>query len=86
MPEQAPLRRRAKRRAPLELYRAPDVVQEGGRKQEVRAQARVKLRSLATQRGDADGVLEEPAGIAVVPVGTGGGQRPERCAHVGIEK
>ena len=52
-------------------------MQEGGGEEEVGAQARVELRRLAAERGDADGVLEETARVAVVPVGAGGGQRPE---------
>ena len=48
-------------------------MQERGGEQQVVAQARVELRRLAAERRDADRVLEQPAGVAVVPVGAGGG-------------
>ena len=78
--EQAPLLRRAKRRPAAELERAPDVVQQRGGGEEVAAQARMELGGLATERRDPDGVLEQPARIAVVTVRSRGGKRPKRRA------
>ena len=51
-----------------ELERAPDVVQQRGREQEVGAEPRVQLRRLAAERRDADRVLEQAARVAVVAV------------------
>ena len=73
--EQAPFLGLAEARPGLELARAADVVQERGGEQQVAAQARVQLRGLAAERGDADRVLEQAAGVAVVAVGAGGGKR-----------
>ena len=61
-----------------ELDRATDVVQQRGGEQEVVAQARMELGGLAAERRDADRVLEQAAGVAVVPVRPGGGERAER--------
>ena len=80
MAEQASLLGRAERRAGSELARAADVVEERGGEQEVGAEARVELRSLAAERRDADRVLEQPAGVAVVAVGAGRGKRPQSAA------
>ena len=77
VPEQTTLLGLAERRPAPELDRSPDVVQERGGEQQVVAQARVELRRLAAQRRDADRVLEQPAGVAVVPVGAGGRQRAQ---------
>ena len=76
--EQAPLLGLAEGRAAPELDRAADVVQERRGEQEVAAQPWMQLRRLATQRRDADRVLEQPAGVAVVTVGAGGGKGAER--------
>ena len=78
--EQAPLLRRAKRRPAAELEGAPDVVQQRGGGEEVAAQARMELGRLATERRDPDGVLEQPARVAVVTVRSRGGKRPKRRA------
>ena len=69
--EQATLLGLSKRGPSSELACAADVVQERAGEQEIAAQARVKLRGLAAKRCDPDRVLEEPAGVSVVPVGTG---------------
>ena len=82
--EEAPLVRRAKRGAAAELSHPADVVQERGREQEVPAETRMELGRLAAERCHADRVLEEAAGIAVVTVGTGRRQRPERRSELGI--
>ena len=66
VPEQAPLVRGTEDRPASQLDRAADVVQERGREQEIGAQSRMELRDLAADRRDADGVLQEPAGVAVV--------------------
>ena len=55
--------------AAAELARAADVVQQRGGEQQVGAQPRVELRRLAAERGDADRVLEQPAGVGVVRLG-----------------
>ena len=78
--EQAPLLRRAERRPAPELERAPDVVQERGGGEEVAAQAWMELGGLATERRNPDGVLEQPARIAVVAVRPGGGKRARSAA------
>ena len=62
--------------------RAADIVQERGGEEEIAAQARVQLRRLAAQRRDADRVLEQPAGVAVVTVRAGGRERPERRSRI----
>ena len=58
-----------------ELADAADVVEECGGQDEVGAKSRVELCRLATERGDADGVLEESAAVAVVPVRARGWKR-----------
>ena len=66
MAEQAALLGRAERGASVSSRDPADVVQERGRKQEVGAQARMELGGLAGERRDADGVLEQAAGVGVV--------------------
>ena len=66
--EQPSLLGLAERRAAAELERAADVVQERGGEQEVGAEPRMELRGLAAERRDADRVLEQAAGVGVVPV------------------
>jgi hypothetical protein len=66
--EQATLRGLAEGRPRTELPRTAEIVQERGGKQEVAPQPRVQLGCLAADRRDADGVLEQAAGVAVVPV------------------
>ena len=56
--------------APRQLDRAADVVQQRGRQQEIRAEARMELHRLAAERRHADRVLEQPARIAVMAVPT----------------
>src|SRR5436190_15859388 len=57
------VRRRAELAGPAE------VVQNRCGEEQIRPQARMQLRRLAADRGDADRVLEEAAGVAVVTVG-----------------
>ena len=68
MSEQATLLRLAKRGAYAELPDTADVVEERRGEQEVVAEPRMELRGLATERRDADRVLEQPSRVAVVPV------------------
>ncbi len=70
MAEETTLLGLSKRGPSSELARPADVVQERRGEQEIAAQARVKLRGLAAKRCDPDRMLEEPAGVSVVPVGT----------------
>jgi Protein of unknown function (DUF1015) len=63
-----------------ELERSPDVVEEGGGQQELGAKPRVELGRLATERRDADRVLEQAAGVGVVIVP---GRRERREVAVG---
>jgi len=65
-----------------QLDRAPDVVDEGRGDQQIGAQPRVQLAELAADRGDADRVLEQAAGVVVVSVwgGRQGAQpSPDLC-------
>ena len=77
MPEQASLFRGAKRRPTAELEGATDVVDQGGGTEEVTAQAGMELGGLAAERCHSDRVLEEPAGVAVVTVRSGGRKGPK---------
>jgi uncharacterized protein (DUF1015 family) len=88
VPEQAALLGLAEGGSASELSDAPDVVKQRCRQQEVVTEARMQLCRLAAQRGDADGVLEEAARIAVVAVAARGGQGAERVpdTHVGDER
>ena len=72
------------RRAPTELADPADVVDKGRGEHEILSEPRMELRGLATQGRDADGVLEEAARVAVVPVDTGGRERAERFPDVGV--
>ncbi len=58
-----------------------DVVQQRPGHEQVGAQSGVQLGGLAAERCHADRVLEEPAGVAVVPVGPGRRSRPQALAH-----
>src|SRR6266542_2435019 len=64
--EQSTLVGLPERRPGCELGDSAEVVQQGGGQQEVGTEPRVQLRRLAADRRDADGVLEEPAGVRVV--------------------
>src|SRR5688500_18518049 len=66
--EQAPLFGRAEGRSPRELDSATDVVEQRRGEQEVGAQPGMELGELAADRRDADRVLEEAAGVAVMPL------------------
>jgi len=66
--EQSPLGRLPEPRPGLELDGAADVVQQGGGEQQVGAQPRMELTELATDGRDTDRVLEQPAGVGVVPI------------------
>jgi len=76
----------SKRRAPLELARPADVVEEGGCEQEVTAEPRVQLRRLATERRNADCVLEQAARVAVVPVRPRCGKRAVGSPNLGASE
>jgi hypothetical protein len=84
VPEQPSLLGRAEGRPSPELADPADVVQERGGEQQVVPEPRVQLRGLAAERRDPDRVLEQAAGIAVMAVGAGGGQRAERPSHLGV--
>jgi uncharacterized protein (DUF1015 family) len=86
VPEQAPLPGRAERRATPELDGSAKVVEERGSEQKIVSQPRVELRGLPAERGNADGVLEEPAGVAVVPVRPSSRKCPERGAEPGVNQ
>ena len=59
-------------------------MQDRRREEEVRPQARVELHRLAAERGDADRVLEQAAGVAMVAVRPGSGERAKRRTEVGV--
>ena len=82
--EQATLLGLTERGAGSELADAADVVEERRGEQEVVAEARMELRGLATERRDADRVLEQPSRVAVVPVGAGGGERPQSAPNLRV--
>ena len=65
--EQPPFRGLAEARPGHELDGASDVVQQRGGQDEVGAQPRVQLAELAADRRHADRVLEQAAGVVVVP-------------------
>jgi hypothetical protein len=60
-----------------ELPDAADIVEQRSGEQEIGAKSRMELRGLAAERRNADGVLEEPAGVAVVPVRSRSGKRSQ---------
>ena len=64
--EQAALLGRPEGRRTAQLAHAAQVVQERRGEQQVGAEARVELRGLAGEGRDADGVLEQAAGIRVM--------------------
>ena len=66
MTEQPPFGGLREARPGRQLQRSPGIVEERGREHEIRAQPRVELCGLAAERCDADGVLEQPAGVVVV--------------------
>ena len=68
----------------LELARSADVVEQRCREQEVAPQPWMELRGLTTERRDADGVFEEPARIAVMTIGAGGGESPHQRSELVI--
>ena len=74
--EQAPLVGRAERGRRAELEGPARVVEQRGCKQEIGSETRMELRDLATHGRHADRVLEEAAGVGLMPVG-GRGIRPE---------
>jgi uncharacterized protein (DUF1015 family) len=80
--EQAPFLGRPERRSRPELANAADVVQECRAEDDVVAKPRVQLRGLVAEGGDADRVLEEASGIAVVPVRAGRGKRAKSLAEL----
>ena len=82
--EQPSLFRLPERGRASELARPADVVQERGGEEQVGAQARMELGRLAGERGDADGVLEQPSGIGVVRLG--GRERPQRGPELRVAR
>ena len=84
MAEEATFLGLAERGAPCELANPAEVVEERGGEKEVGPESRVKLGRLAAERGDADRVLEQPAGIAVMSIDTRCGKRPEAGADLGV--
>ena len=64
--EQAALLGDLEPRARLELARAADVMEQCGCQQQIGAQPWMELHELAADRGDADRVLEQAAGVDVV--------------------
>ena len=64
--QQSTLLGRCKGRRRTQLARSPDVVDERRREQQISSEPRVELRDLAADRGDADRVLEQAAGVRVV--------------------
>ena len=84
VPEQPPLLRLTERGAALELPRPAHVVQKRGREQEIATEPRVQLRRLAAQRRDADRVLEQAAGVAVVTLGPCGREGPVGGSDQGV--
>jgi hypothetical protein len=81
--EQPALRGLAETGAGAELRGAADVVEQRGGEEQVAAQPRVELAELAADRRDADGVLEQPAGVVVMPVRCGR-QRAQQTADLRI--
>jgi Protein of unknown function (DUF1015) len=79
--EEFALFRGKEKRAAIELADAADVVEEGGRDEEIRAQPRMHLCNVPADGGDGDRVLEQPAGIGVVGVWRGR-QRSQSGAKV----
>ena len=75
--EEPALLGRPERRATTELADAPEVVQERGGQQEVVTEPGMQLCGLAAERRNSDGVLEQSAGVAVVPVCPGRRKRAE---------
>ena len=89
--EESSLLRLPERRSGSELPDSAHVVQERRGEQEVVAQTRVELRSLAAQRRDSDRVLEESPRVAVVAVSACCGQSAEcgpdlRVAHKRVDR
>ena len=81
--EQLTLVRGSKQRASVKLERSADVVQQGTGKDQVGTQPGVNAGRLATQGGDVDRVLEEPACVVVMPVRRRGKLAKPR-AQVGV--
>jgi uncharacterized protein (DUF1015 family) len=69
--EQLAVLGRAERRPGAQFDRATDVVDERGSEQQVRTQARMQLRQLAADRRNANRVLEQAAGVRMMPFGCG---------------
>ena len=72
MAEEGTLDRRPVERAAVELDRSARVVEDRSGDEEVPPKAAVELGCLAAEGRDGDGVLEEPARVAVVGVGCRG--------------
>ena len=84
--EQAALLRLPEPGPALELTDPADVVQEGGREQEIGSKPGMELRRLAAERRHSDRVLEQAACIAVMTGGTRCRDLPEPSAHGRIGK
>jgi hypothetical protein len=68
VPEQAPLVCLAEGRSWGELRDSSEIVEQGSRQQQVRAQPRMQLRRLAADRRHADRVLEQTACVRMMRV------------------
>ena len=83
VPQQAAFVGRTECRPARQLARAPDVVEESSGEQQVTAEAWMKLASLSAEGRDADGVLQQAAGVPVVPVRRGR-QLTKRAAQLTV--
>ena len=85
-PSSRPSRGRPERRARARARRVrPTSWSSAAASSEVGAQPRMELRGLAAERRDADRVLEQPAGVAVVAVAPAAGQRAQPPGRVVVE-
>ena len=82
--EQCAFGRRTERRAATELAHPSDVVEQGGRQEEVGAEPLVELRRLAAECRDSDRVLQQPACVPVVAVRARGGQQAHSLADLAV--
>ena len=84
VPEKPALVGLPERRSRTELADPADVMEERRGEHEVQSETRMELCGLATQRRDADRVLEEASRVAVVPVAAGRRERAKRSSDVRV--